>query len=281
METNLNNYSVAPDPEQFEQIERRLQRRRWSRVGLSAAVALLLGASVWLLVAPHNDKPEPEATTLPAVGELPATPAQPAETVSEVLKSSEAARTASPRQASEKQQLAVQEQPASVAPSVPQNLPSTATAVATADRQEPIVPSPEPVVLSEDMAVVESADRQIPSSEAEPAVVPIKADNQGNPQGNAGAVESLLWAPNAIAPADEIEKNRYFKLSANGEISNFQLYIYNRGGRQVFSSTDINQRWDATVGGTPLPQGSYVWVARYRDAQGVLHQDKGTVTVIR
>jgi gliding motility-associated-like protein len=93
--------------------------------------------------------------------------------------------------------------------------------------------------------------------------------------------DNLLWAPNVIAPAADDERNRVFKVTATSAVSHFHLIIFNRGGRQVFATDDINATWDATMGGVPLSQGTYVWVAKFRDSDGVLRQEKGTVTVIR
>ena len=49
----------------------------------------------------------------------------------------------------------------------------------------------------------------------------------------------------------------------------------------VYSTSDINAAWDATVGGAQVPQGAYVWVATFRDSDGVSRREAGTVTVVR
>ena len=37
------------------------------------------------------------------------------------------------------------------------------------------------------------------------------------------------------------------------------MYIYNRWGEQIFYSEDINDGWDGTFSGTPVPIGVYVY----------------------
>jgi len=35
------------------------------------------------------------------------------------------------------------------------------------------------------------------------------------------------------------------------------MVIYDRWGKQLFFTTDINQGWDGSYNGEPVPQGSY------------------------
>ena len=93
--------------------------------------------------------------------------------------------------------------------------------------------------------------------------------------------DNLLWAPNVIAPADDKVENRVFKVIATSDLQDFRMHIYNRGGRLVYSTSDINAAWDATAGGSMVPQGAYVWVATFRDSDGVSRREAGTVTVVR
>lgn len=130
--------------------------------------------------------------------------------------------------------------------------------------------------MEEPVAENPTVAEEVPS--AHPLTAP--ANNNQEPSGSTH-YENLLYAPNVIVPSGDDDRNRLFKLTSSSEVSDFHMYIFNRGGRQVFSSTDINRSWDATHDGTPLPQGAYVWVARFRDSSGNLHEEKGTVTVLR
>lgn len=90
-----------------------------------------------------------------------------------------------------------------------------------------------------------------------------------------------LSIPNAFAPADPNLVNRTFRIVSNTSITSFSLYIYNRGGRLVYHTTDINAFWDGTHNGTDVPQGAYVYVIHYSDQEGAPQILKGTVTLIR
>ena len=78
--------------------------------------------------------------------------------------------------------------------------------------------------------------------------------------------DNLLWAPNIIVPSGDKEENRVFKVKSTSAVSNFRMVVYSRDGRPVFSSNDIDQGWDARRDGSLVPQGTYVWIARFRDS---------------
>lgn len=92
---------------------------------------------------------------------------------------------------------------------------------------------------------------------------------------------SPLWAPNAIIPDGDEDENRYFKLVSASPITEFTVRIYNRRGIQVYTSNDPNFRWNATHNGTRVPQGAYVWTVKYRDSDGNVQQQRGSVVVVR
>ena len=91
---------------------------------------------------------------------------------------------------------------------------------------------------------------------------------------------SSIFAPNAFTPDEST--NRTFTIFTDGVIE-YQLDIYTRQGLHVYTTTTDNLPWDGTHGGQRCPQGSYVWIVRYRsiiDPQN-WHIEKGTVTLIR
>ncbi len=91
---------------------------------------------------------------------------------------------------------------------------------------------------------------------------------------------SSIFAPNAFTPDEST--NRTFTIFTDGVIE-YQLDIYTRQGLHVYTTTADGLPWDGTHGGQRCPQGSYVWIVRYRsiiDPQN-WHIEKGTVTLIR
>lgn len=101
---------------------------------------------------------------------------------------------------------------------------------------------------------------------------------------NSAVEDTILWVPNAFAPSSDNPDITTFRARLNqsgASVANYRIRIFNRQGHLVFHSIDINQAWDGTYKGRALPQGGYVYVIRYVDRDGLIHQRKGTVALIR
>lgn len=64
------------------------------------------------------------------------------------------------------------------------------------------------------------------------------------------------------------------------DITNYEFYIFNRWGQQVFESKDIDDEWDGTNGDRKWQSDTYVWVVKYK-IFGFEKTQKGDVTLIR
>ncbi|MBR4738410.1 MAG: gliding motility-associated C-terminal domain-containing protein [Bacteroidales bacterium] len=266
---DLKNYREMPDSGLYEKIERRVRMRRVARVGgMTLAAVVVVGAAVWLLV-PAGGTEKSAPTEVAAVQTT--HPATPTETLSEAVKTLEI-REAAP---AVQQTVAPEERPVEEAIQIQTTSTAVAEAVTTigdkvvvkSETTEPLTTAPASLATEERLEMA-SAD----------TVHPTKG---GNPTSETQHYDNVLFAPNAIAPMSDDEENRVFKVHSTSPVGDFHLLIYNRNGRQVFHSNDINRGWDATHNGNLVPQGAYVWVARFRDSDGVMRQEKGTVTVVR
>jgi gliding motility-associated-like protein len=63
-------------------------------------------------------------------------------------------------------------------------------------------------------------------------------------------------------------------------IDNYEFYIFNRWGQEVFSSTDYTVEWDGTLEDKKAQGDTYVWVVKYT-IFGFDKKLKGDVTLIR
>ena len=62
----------------------------------------------------------------------------------------------------------------------------------------------------------------------------------------------------------------------------FQIIVYNRWGREVFSAANPDFQWDGKdAEGKEVPEGVYVYVARFLDTNGKMTEKEGTITLIR
>jgi len=89
-----------------------------------------------------------------------------------------------------------------------------------------------------------------------------------------------MFFPNAFTPNGD-GLNDVFEIKGT-PITDFNLYIYDRWGGQVFSTHDFNTRWDGTnMSGEPVPAGVYLYQVTGTDYLLQPISFKGTVTVVR
>ena len=83
--------------------------------------------------------------------------------------------------------------------------------------------------------------------------------------------------PNAFRPSSTISENKEFYIySFFITDSNFQVFLYNRWGELVFTSSDRYFKWNGGYNNSlsqPLPGGSYAYVIKYVSA---FHPERGT-----
>lgn len=95
--------------------------------------------------------------------------------------------------------------------------------------------------------------------------------------------DPAIAAPNAFTPNGDGLNDR-FELKAEN-ITNFNMYIYDRWGTLIFESKDLQYGWDGTFNGNACSGGAYVWLAMYEIYidNGELKQEKvnGTVVLLR
>lgn len=90
----------------------------------------------------------------------------------------------------------------------------------------------------------------------------------------------VFWFPNVFTPG--LDNNNRFGCVTSTQVVEFEMWIYNRSGLLVWKSEDINQPWDGSHHGRPVPQGAYVYYYRLRTvADNRVHTGVGTVTLLR
>ena len=265
----------------FEKIQRRLRRRRALRIGLPlAAVIVAVAAAVAVLGGKTNaERVESPSVDMPQMmsavdPEMKVFVTDEREVKHEDAQAKEENPTISSNSVSPMEVSAVaplaQVQPKvvetkEVFPDI--DMPKTVVASKTGrDVQEE-----KPVMLTavpKTDSVLSTSSSSLNSKVGEPTPEPYHEDD-------------LVWAPNIITPNSDVDENRVFKLRASSVLSDFHVHIYNRRGQRLFSSTDINETWNATFNGAIVSQGAYVWVASFRDVDGKPHTVTGTVVVVR
>lgn len=89
-----------------------------------------------------------------------------------------------------------------------------------------------------------------------------------------------LYFPNVFTP--DKETNNLFRPYLMG-VTDFEMWIFDRHGKQVFHTRSADEPWDGTFQGVPLPEGSYVYRCRYIDIYTPTGYQtlNGTVTLLR
>ena len=277
MDMNLKEYKAQPDEGLYEKIEKRLRMRRMVRIGVGVASVCVVAVAVVFLSVGGTQKEEEQvivAKTLenPVKQQVAYQEVPQKKPDVEAVSVGEAVPDCSVRPVEEAEMVVAPR------PDEDGHSRSSIDAVAqqivsvVAPKIDVVVAVQKPVVQQEEPAASKMDDAQeaVPTAikEGEPPVVPVHFDN-------------LIWAPTIIVPNGDVDENRTFGFKFSSNVTEFHVYIYNRGGRRVFMSTDPSFKWDGTHNGTALPQGAYVWVAKYRDTEGRLCQEKGTVTLVR
>ena len=282
MNNNWKDYQVKPDEGLFDAVHRRLRVRRILRIAAVAFVAVSVALVVVLSTVKdttspsvneqssvRNDRIASQVTPQHAIHNAEASPAVEPEDAPQAgpavkavgkLVAEESMPSIQPQAA-----VPVVVEPVTDANPVENTVRQpTATPVNPTQDTPVITAEPDtPYVVQETQAVANASSAKVGGADP----VPYQVDN-------------ILWAPNIITPNGDVAENRVFKVVASSTVSDFRIHIYNRGGRLLFKSSDINEVWDATHDGTTVPQGAYVWVATFRGTDGSSHRQAGTVTVV-
>ena len=91
---------------------------------------------------------------------------------------------------------------------------------------------------------------------------------------------SDIIVPNAFTPNGD-GHNDVLRAIAVG-MKEFRYFsVFNRGGQQVFTTSNPSVGWDGTLNGRPMVAGAYVWMAGGVDYTGKTVQRRGVVIMIR
>ncbi len=92
--------------------------------------------------------------------------------------------------------------------------------------------------------------------------------------------DCTAYVPGAFTPNGD-GLNDLFKPKFYCVIPKFHLSIYNRWGKIIFESSDLNKAWDGMYAGNKLPTGAYVYFINYTTSPGITKMAKGVIALIR
>lgn len=87
--------------------------------------------------------------------------------------------------------------------------------------------------------------------------------------------------PNVFTPNGD-SKNDAFVISAKGQVSEFNIKIYNRWGLLVFESNDITNSWSGKIGSIDATEGTYYYLLNFNSSCiKSPYSDRGFITLLR
>ncbi len=94
-----------------------------------------------------------------------------------------------------------------------------------------------------------------------------------------------VWIPNTFTPNDDA-RNEFFKpIGVGWDTKNYFMAIYDRWGRELFYTKDVNEGWDGTYCNkydySKGVQGVYVYLIQVSDLKGKKYHYKGIITLIQ
>lgn len=91
---------------------------------------------------------------------------------------------------------------------------------------------------------------------------------------------SLLEVPNLITPDSPSGSNSVFKVKYQSLVE-FEMWVYNRWGNQLFHTKDPSEGWDGRYNGSTVPTGAYYYVIKAVGTDGEKYHRKGAVNVLK
>jgi gliding motility-associated-like protein len=95
-----------------------------------------------------------------------------------------------------------------------------------------------------------------------------------------GACAGECRIPSAFSP-DNDGRNDRFRALFSAPPPQFQLQVFDRWGRIIFTGNDAADGWNGTVNGRAAAAGVYTYSCRYRYAGRGWQEKKGTVLLLR
>lgn len=94
---------------------------------------------------------------------------------------------------------------------------------------------------------------------------------------------NTIYMPTAFTPDDDGLNDLYFGKGYFDGIKDYLFVIYNRWGDEVFSTDDVNVKWNGRIDNTGVecPQGGYTYRIRYIDARNNPEVLKGNLMLLR
>jgi gliding motility-associated-like protein len=90
-----------------------------------------------------------------------------------------------------------------------------------------------------------------------------------------------FYAPDAFTPNSDDINNQFIPVGSGWDNSTFEMRIFDRWGKQVYYTNDIEKPWNGTIANEIAQQDVYVWKVSVRDVEHKMHNYIGRVSIVR
>lgn len=93
-------------------------------------------------------------------------------------------------------------------------------------------------------------------------------------------INGNVFIPTGFTPNGDL-LNDEFEIVTTALFDDWNLQVFDRWGKLIWETQDVNQYWDASFNQKPVPEGAYVYRLRARTVTGTVIDKSGSVTVVR
>jgi gliding motility-associated-like protein len=96
-------------------------------------------------------------------------------------------------------------------------------------------------------------------------------------------LKDFYFIPNAFSPNGDGKDDYFGPIGSNLNPDGYYFIIYNKNGKSVFETNDIDFKWDGKIKGTnnAAQPDIYFWRIKMKDKNGVFQERSGYVTLIK
>ena len=90
---------------------------------------------------------------------------------------------------------------------------------------------------------------------------------------------TVVFAPSAFSPNNDGKNDYFFILSDEVKVGSYA--VYNKYGEVLFTSNNLDLKWDGTLNNSNCPEGVYLYYLKYIDQKNILHFKRDWFVLLR
>jgi gliding motility-associated-like protein len=89
------------------------------------------------------------------------------------------------------------------------------------------------------------------------------------------------FIPTVFSPNQDNLNEVFQPILSNLNLDKYLLIVFDRWGKETFTSSNYEEAWDGTFRGEDVISGAYIYKLNYQTIDGSSHSKTGTITLIR